>query len=168
MLRIGDKVDAGSGLESAAGEDDDAALQEGADGSGAAVREGLHIPEQGAKRMKHFLNADRRGEFTFERGRVYRCDFFNPYLDFNGMCARRVVLEWVGADGRCCRRCRSRTQASWHLVASHALLGRAAASVSRCDRRVGVIVGKFWWLMQWGWADMCSSTRLPMAGLISR
>lgn len=144
VLRVGDKVEAGSGLESAAGEDDDAALQEGADGSGAAVRERLHIPEQGAKRMKHFLNADRRGEFTFERGRVYRCDFFNPYLDFNGTCAPCLGAEWVGADGRRCRGCRSRAQASWHLAASDAFLGWAAASVS-CGRvgRIGVVVSGF-------------------------
>jgi Protein of unknown function (DUF1769) len=45
----------------------------------------LSVPSDGAKRMKYFLDVERRKKAEFDEGRVYNCDFFNPYLDFNGM-----------------------------------------------------------------------------------
>jgi hypothetical protein len=42
------------------------------------------VPMESAKRMKYFLNEEHRKAWTFEAGRVYEADFFNPYLDFNG------------------------------------------------------------------------------------
>lgn len=33
--------------------------------------------------MKHFLSAAPKASFTFTPGLTYKCDFFNPYLDFN-------------------------------------------------------------------------------------
>ncbi len=59
-------------------------VEEGAEGDGKEVREKGHLPDDGGARMKYFLNAERRKEFTFEAGREYKVDFFNPYLDFNG------------------------------------------------------------------------------------
>ena len=62
-------------------------LQEGADGTGAQVREKLGIPD-GPKRRKFYLSAERRAEFVFEKNRLYQADFFNPYLDFNKFALR--------------------------------------------------------------------------------
>ncbi|KAF2702733.1 DUF1769-domain-containing protein [Pleomassaria siparia CBS 279.74] len=57
---------------------------EGADGTtGASIRTTLAIPSQSSQRQKFFLAEDKRKAFTFEKGREYKCDFFNPYLDFN-------------------------------------------------------------------------------------
>jgi len=64
----------------------DAVITEGADSEEAKkIRHDAGVPDDGAKRMKYFLNVDHRKHFTFEKGREYRFDFFNPYLDFNGM-----------------------------------------------------------------------------------
>jgi len=66
-------------------EEDDGVIAEGADGEDAEqIRQHLHIPPEGPKRMKHFLTEAHKKAFTFEAGRRYRCDFFNGYLDFNG------------------------------------------------------------------------------------
>lgn len=59
-------------------------IEEGASGSGIDVRGKFCIPDDSAARKKHFLNEVNRSEFEFEAGRKYHCDFFNPYLDFNG------------------------------------------------------------------------------------
>lgn len=59
-------------------------IDEGADGEGKDIRKTKSIPEDAAARKKHFLNEGHRKEWEFEEGRVYRGDFFNPYLDFNG------------------------------------------------------------------------------------
>jgi hypothetical protein len=45
------------------------------------------IPESEAARKKHFLNEENRKEWEWEAGKIYGCDFFNPYLDFNGKSA---------------------------------------------------------------------------------
>jgi hypothetical protein len=97
VLRIGDKSEEGkSGKEELEGEvktEGDVEISgsegeaivysEGADGSGAEVRKEKGIPDKAAARQKHFLNEQKRKDFTFEAGREYQCDFFNPYLDFN-------------------------------------------------------------------------------------
>lgn len=67
--------------------DEEHPLEEGADGSGIEIRERLGIPA-GLKRRKFYLNKSRREEFTFEKGRLYQADFFNPYLDFNKFALR--------------------------------------------------------------------------------
>ena len=59
-------------------------LEEGGDGDGVAAREALGIPNDAAGRKKHFLTEAHQKAFTFEKGREYSNDFFNPYLDFNG------------------------------------------------------------------------------------
>ncbi|KAK3720176.1 hypothetical protein LTR37_004000 [Vermiconidia calcicola] len=59
-------------------------LQEGGDGDGMEVRRELGIPDDAAGRKKHFLGSEANLKaFTFEEGREYGNDFFNPYLDFN-------------------------------------------------------------------------------------
>ncbi|KAF2863402.1 DUF1769-domain-containing protein [Piedraia hortae CBS 480.64] len=58
-------------------------LEEGSSGSGSAARSKLSLPDTSAARKKHFLVESNLKEFTFEKGRVYHNDFFNPYLDFN-------------------------------------------------------------------------------------
>lgn len=60
-------------------------LEENGPEDNTAMREELDIPTDSKARMKYFLNAQKRKEFIFEKGREYRCDFYNPYLDFNGM-----------------------------------------------------------------------------------
>ncbi|KAH7074126.1 hypothetical protein FB567DRAFT_453309 [Paraphoma chrysanthemicola] len=63
-------------------------VEEGATGSGKAIRESLEIPTKWKKRRKHFLNRQNLEAFTFEKGRMYHADFFNPYLDFANFSLR--------------------------------------------------------------------------------
>ena len=68
------------------------------------MRKELGIPAATAQRQKHFLNEAKRKDFTFEEGREYKCDFFNPYVDFNefalkigyGMPAISIIGHWDG------------------------------------------------------------------------
>ncbi|KAL1990538.1 hypothetical protein VTN49DRAFT_6377 [Thermomyces lanuginosus] len=85
-FRIGDKVDPGDidktlDLHSRV-------VEEGADGTGMAIRSDLKIPSDAAGRKKYFLNEDARKQFTFEKGRIYYVDFGNPYLGFNDFTLR--------------------------------------------------------------------------------
>lgn len=66
------------------GEGEVVVLEEGAEGDGEEVKRKLGIPDSARQRQKHFLNETNRKAFEFEAGRVYKADFFNPYLDFNG------------------------------------------------------------------------------------
>ena len=66
-------------------------LEEDGSEDDSTLREKLHIPKDSKARMKYFLNADRRKEFVYEKGREYRCDFYNPYLDFNGAYMMHVT-----------------------------------------------------------------------------
>jgi hypothetical protein len=60
-------------------------FEEGGDEDGLAHRRENGIPDSEAARKKHFLNEENRRAWEWEAGREYGCDFFNPYLDFNGM-----------------------------------------------------------------------------------
>lgn len=60
---------------------------EGGDEQGMTMRKEHGVPDDSARRMKHFLDEHKRKAWTFEGGREYHCDFFNPYLDFNGELA---------------------------------------------------------------------------------
>jgi len=87
VFRIGEKGgDVGAMAEHKEGEDEEEVVvyDEGADGDGKEVREKAGIPDAARQRQKWFLDEEKRKEFVFEEGRVYRADFFNPYLDFNG------------------------------------------------------------------------------------
>ena len=80
-LRIGEKVKDGADLPGG----DEEALEEGGDGEGAKWREERGVPETADARKKHFLTKGQAEEWEWEAGRVYKADFFNPYLDFNSM-----------------------------------------------------------------------------------
>ncbi|KAL5118635.1 hypothetical protein ACEQ8H_003486 [Pleosporales sp. CAS-2024a] len=56
--------------------------------SGAKIRHDLNLPTKFKKRRKHFLNADNLAAFSFEKGRMYHADFFNPHLDFANFSLR--------------------------------------------------------------------------------
>ncbi|KAF7444205.1 DUF1769-domain-containing protein [Pyrenophora tritici-repentis] len=100
---------------------------EGADGDGVDVRKEKGVPDKAAARQKHFLNEQRRKDFTFEAGREYKCDFFNPYLDFNefalkigyGLPNISIIGHWDGQPLRyvspspfCCD-CTHHTSLDW-------------------------------------------------------
>lgn len=78
--------------------------EEGAEGDGEEVRREAGIPNDARQRQKHFLAEQHRADFTFEAGREYMCDFFNPYLDFNefalklgyGLPAISIIKHWDG------------------------------------------------------------------------
>lgn len=84
ILRVGEKVEDAKGLASLEHGNEEKALEEGGDGEGAKWRESRHVPETGDARKKHFLTKGKAEEWDWEEQRVYKADFFNPYLDFNG------------------------------------------------------------------------------------
>ncbi|KAL6709863.1 hypothetical protein ACN47E_000648 [Coniothyrium glycines] len=62
---------------------DSGVVTEGATAPSAAqIRSQHDIPGAWKKRRKHFLSPDALRGFTFEQGRMYHADFFNPHLDF--------------------------------------------------------------------------------------
>lgn len=86
VLRIGGKNDdaqTGKEEDKETEEEDAVGYEEGAYGSGIEIRHAQQIPDRSAARQKFFLTEQNRKNFTFEAGREYQCDFFNPYLDFN-------------------------------------------------------------------------------------
>lgn len=114
VLRIGDKKEsadaangeADKGYENVgSGEEGEAVVYtEGADGTGEEVRKAHNIPAGSSQRQKFFLTEQNRKDFTFEAGREYQCDFFNPYLDFNefalkigyGLPNISIIGHWDG------------------------------------------------------------------------
>jgi len=89
-LNIGEKTDDVSAqdqlsaLEKATG----GVVEEGATGTGKLIRKSQNIPSKWKKRRKRFLDAQALSNFTFERGRMYHADFFNPHLDFANFSLR--------------------------------------------------------------------------------
>jgi len=71
-----------------AGADEPIMLLEGGDGDGEEVRHENKIPGDAAARKKYFLTEQHLKDFTFDKGREYSNDFFNPYLDFNDFALR--------------------------------------------------------------------------------
>ncbi|KAH6620542.1 hypothetical protein C7974DRAFT_399958 [Boeremia exigua] len=112
VLRIGDKkssadpapADADADTADAADAADATVYTEGASGSGESIRKAHSIPAGSAQRQKYFLTPANRAAFTFEAGREYQCDFFNPYLDFNefalkigyGLPNISIIGHWDG------------------------------------------------------------------------
>lgn len=110
VLSIGEKKEKGStgkvqDKTGGAGSEGEAVIYtEGAEGDGESVRKEHHLPGTSAARQKYFLTEQHRKEFTFEAGREYKCDFFNPYLDFNefalkigyGLPAISIIGSWDG------------------------------------------------------------------------
>ncbi len=93
LFRVGEKDEKGNSSS-----EKDEGIEEGGDGSGLEVRKEHGLPDAGAARMKHFLNEGNRKNWTFEKGREYSCDFFNPYLDFNGMFSMLCTCRCGGVD----------------------------------------------------------------------
>ncbi|PYI18932.1 DUF1769-domain-containing protein [Aspergillus japonicus CBS 114.51] len=81
QFRIGEAISPARG-ETKTAPGADPLVLEGAEGSGAEVRERYGLPGEAAARTKHFRDEERRRGFVFEAGRVYEADFGNPYLDF--------------------------------------------------------------------------------------
>lgn len=63
-------------------------FDEGGDEAGAETREGLAVPEANKARMKWALRAENKEKWTWEYGRTYGLDFFNPYLDFANLALK--------------------------------------------------------------------------------
>lgn len=63
----------------------DDVVEEGGEGEGIEWRKEREVPEQAGKRKSWFLGKGRPTTWVWEAGREYRADFFNPYLDFNGI-----------------------------------------------------------------------------------
>lgn len=89
VLRVGGKEEEekGKGGDGAGkgGKDEDTerGIEEGGEGGGEKLREDLGVPAESNKRKKWFLANGNTEGWVWEKGRVYWCDFFNPYLDFN-------------------------------------------------------------------------------------
>ncbi|OAL52457.1 DUF1769-domain-containing protein [Pyrenochaeta sp. DS3sAY3a] len=94
-LHIGETTDRVSAAQQLATLDDSAAsvILEGASGSGIQIRESLSLPSGWKQRRKNFLGAAALEGFTFEKGRMYHADFFNPHLDFADFALRLPGLK---------------------------------------------------------------------------
>ncbi|KAL8736322.1 MAG: hypothetical protein Q9181_002500 [Wetmoreana brouardii] len=106
VLSVGPKVgntglDSGKLDESQVGEE---AIKEGGYEGGQELREDLDIPGEAAARQKWFLGGhDRLERWQWEEGRLYKADFFNPYLDFNEFALKLPgfsfkVLGYLGGE----------------------------------------------------------------------
>lgn len=69
-------------------EENDGVVEEGASLSGDSIRSTHSIPESWKARRKFFLDESQLERFTFEKGRLYHADFFNPHLDFSNFSLR--------------------------------------------------------------------------------
>lgn len=89
ILRVGPKDDKEQErVEEVRANQDVVVLEEGGDGDGQAARQESGMPADSAARKKFFLTEGNLKKFTFEKGREYGNDFFNPYLDFNDFALR--------------------------------------------------------------------------------
>lgn len=104
VLRVGEKAESGKASAEEVKEGEAVVYTEGASGSGEEVRKEQGVPAASAARQKFFLTEANRKNFTFEKGREYQCDFFNPYLDFNefalkigyGLPNISIIGHWDG------------------------------------------------------------------------
>lgn len=86
VLRVGPKDDREQEkVEEVRANEELNVFEEGADGDGEEARTKAGMPADAAARKKYFLTESHLKKFTFDAGREYSNDFFNPYLDFNGM-----------------------------------------------------------------------------------
>jgi hypothetical protein len=77
-----------------AGKFGEGVLKEGADkGDAEKVQKDTGIPHDEAARRKWFLEKKKREDWVFEVGRSYDNDFYNGYLDFNGLCLFVCLLK---------------------------------------------------------------------------
>ncbi|KAF1832817.1 DUF1769-domain-containing protein [Decorospora gaudefroyi] len=89
-FRIGDRTSEVSAEDQLArlAQETDGVTEEGAEGSGKEARKASGMPSKWKKRRKHYLDAQALSDFTFEKGRMYHADFFNPHLDFANFSLR--------------------------------------------------------------------------------
>lgn len=89
-LRIGGKTDEESAEDQLRRVDNgnNGVVEEGGSLSGESIRDTHDIPSSWKARRKFFLDQSQLGNFTFEKGRMYHADFFNPHLDFSNFSLR--------------------------------------------------------------------------------
>jgi hypothetical protein len=89
-FRIGERTSAMSPSDQLAKleQESDCVIEEGAYGSGAEIRKATNMPPKWKNRRKFYLDSKALADFTFERGRMYHADFFNPHLDFANFSLR--------------------------------------------------------------------------------
>jgi hypothetical protein len=63
-------------------------IEEGGDEAGREWRKGIGAPDDPKQRMKWALKTENKEKWTWEYGRAYGVDFFNPYIDFNDFALR--------------------------------------------------------------------------------
>lgn len=90
IFRVGGKGENGTEVEKGADKakgdgEEEVVFEEGAEEDGQEAREDSGMPKDAKQRQKWALQESHRTAFKFEEGRTYACDFFNPYLDFNGI-----------------------------------------------------------------------------------
>lgn len=77
-------------------------FEEGGDEEGMAARDSLGMPSDSKARMKWALRNDSKERWTFQYGKTYGFDFFNPYLDFSNLALNLpgfqlpIVKYWDG------------------------------------------------------------------------
>ncbi|KAL8904513.1 MAG: hypothetical protein Q9207_003203 [Kuettlingeria erythrocarpa] len=105
VLSVGPKVDEKDPVaDLTSGPDHDEAITEGGFEGGQELRESQGIPGNAAARQKWFLGGhDRLEKWEWEAGRLYKADFFNPYLDFNEFALKLPgfslkVLGYLGGE----------------------------------------------------------------------
>jgi hypothetical protein len=89
-FRIGDRTSDVSAQHQLASldQESDSVIEEGASGSGKEARKASSMPSKWKKRRKYYLDEQALAAFTFEKGRMYHADFFNPHLDFANFSLR--------------------------------------------------------------------------------
>jgi len=91
-------------------------FDEGGDEQGVAARQQLSAPADAKARMKWALRDDSRARWTWEYGRTYGVDFYNPYIDFAEFALRLpgfhlpIIKYWDGQGLRYVLRNRSTRQ----------------------------------------------------------
>ena len=68
-------------------------IEEGAEQGAEKVRLEMGVPEEAQARKKWFLTQGNTKKWRWNEGMVYGADFFNPYLDFNGIFRSDSVIR---------------------------------------------------------------------------
>ena len=81
-------------------------VEEGGDEDGLREREAVDAPGIAKERMKWALKAANKSKWSFQYGKTYCFDFFNPYLDFSDFSLRLpgfslpIMKYWDGQSLR--------------------------------------------------------------------
>jgi len=103
-FRVGSKVAKKGGRYEIPPEVHEDGIQEGADDEEAEEhRSSVGMPSEMAARKSWGLKEESREKFALEEGRIYRGDFYNPYLDFNEFALKLPgfslgVLRFLGGQ----------------------------------------------------------------------